>query len=259
MPLGPGGEVAFFKAQPSMCVELGKSPCLLLAHPPSLAPLNAAFSLLTLPIYFLIKKPFVRANCVTPILHPSSPGWGWAVSSLTVFSSDCCSNQLPAANCAFAWLDLLLHQPLISLKPPSWKTESFTGSAGITFSCGVPLQKSKWFLMRSLPSTLLFYRPPLLCFHYPLRSRCAAGWLPLQHLHLVPPSALCLGSINCSSNLIILICSHFAPLAYGSAQTKRSLSFETGPATGALISERLRSCEVCEVPAPPECGSKIKA
>lgn len=163
------------------------------------------------------------ANCVTAILHPGSRRWGWAVSSLKVFSSDCCSNQLPTANCAFAWLDLLLYQPLISLKPPSWKTESFTGSAGITFSCGVLLQKSKWFLIRSLPSTLLFHRPPLLYFHYPLRSCCAAGWLPLQHLHLVPPSALCLGSINCSSNLIILICNHFAPLAYGRAQTKRSL------------------------------------
>lgn len=94
---------------------------------------------------------------------------------------------------------------------------------GITFSCGVPLRKNKWFLIQSLPSTLLSYRPPLPFFHYPLCSCCAAGWLHLQHLHLVPPSALHLGSINCSSNLIILICNHFAPLAYGSAQTKRFL------------------------------------
>lgn len=146
------------------------------------------------------------------------------VSALKVFSSDSCSKSASNCKLCFCMSRPSLPAP-ISLKPPPWKTESFTGSVGITFSCGMPRRKNKWFLIWSLPSILLSYCPLLPFFHYPLRSCCTAGWLHLQHLHLVPPSILRLASINCSSDLIILICNHFALLAYGSAQTKHSLSF----------------------------------
>lgn len=77
-----------------------------------------------------------------------------------VFSSASVSPSASSCNCAFAWPELL-SQPLISLKPPPRKTESFAGSVGITCSCGTPLQKKKRSLMRSLPLPLPSCCPPL--------------------------------------------------------------------------------------------------
>lgn len=81
------------------------------------------------------------------------------VSSLKVFSFDSCSK--PASNCKLCFC-MTRASPLPTpdfLKPPPWKTDSFTASVGITFSCGMPLWKNTRFLIRSLPSTLLSYHP----------------------------------------------------------------------------------------------------